>query len=220
MGHLSVLPPLLHYPYQRPPLTPIKVQDFKVQDLVLTASPRSTLVALELEAIITANNGPDSLGYTMDLPRVAIPGLGISIPDIMNIGAALTYSIGGNCSFSGSATVDFGLQADVPDSAKIVADYKNHGASEATGFTGGQLTPMFGIKNESTSVTLSAYSQLGVDFGVDLFKLGTVSVAVTVKLPEISATLTAKYGKYFLIHTQCTKTRLTSWSRRTGRLQS
>lgn len=113
----------------------------------------------------------------------------------MNIGPTLTFSVGVNCTFGGSAVVDFGVKATVPDSAQIVADYKNHAASTAMEFEGGQLTPTFDIKNCSASVTLSAFSELGIDFGVELVKIGTLDIAMTVKLPEVIATITALYGK-------------------------
>ncbi|KAF6235168.1 hypothetical protein HO173_006797 [Letharia columbiana] len=176
MGHLSVL-------------------DFNLRDLILIASPKSVLATLEFEASITADYESTPLNFTKELPSIPIPELGFSIPEIMTIGPSLTYTVGASGSFSGSATVDFGLQATVPDSAQIVADYSNSGASTATNFSGGQLTPKFDIKNGSASVTLSAFSQLGINFGVDLFKLGAVTVTVTVKLPEISTTLTANYDK-------------------------
>lgn len=128
----------------------------------------------------------------------------------MNIGVNPTYSVGVNGSFGGSATVDFGLQATVPDSAQIVADYNNQGASTATGFSGVQPIPSFNIINESAFVTLSAFSQLGITFGVDLFELGGVDVALTVKLPEVSATFTAKHGKYLLFSISGSKTGLNS----------
>ena len=153
---------------------------------------------------MTADYRSDSLKYKHDLFTGSIPGTGISIPGIMNIGPTLTYSVGGNCSFSGSATVDFGLQATIPDSARIVADYGNRGASTATGFSGGELTPIFGVPNASVSVTLTAFSQLTIDFGVDLTDLGTVGVSLIVKLPEVSATLTAKLGGFIsLISFSC-----------------
>ncbi|CAF9942270.1 MAG: hypothetical protein ALECFALPRED_009642 [Alectoria fallacina] len=188
----------------------VLVQNFKLQDLILTASPKSLFAALELEAIITADDGPDSLGHIWNLPNIPIPDLGISIAHIMNIGVNPTYSVGVNGSFGGSATVDFGLQATVPDSAQIVADYNNQGASTATGFSGVQPIPSFNIINESAFVTLSAFSQLGITFGVDLFELGGVDVALTVKLPEVSATFTAKHGKYLLFSISGSKTGLNS----------
>lgn len=128
----------------------------------------------------------------------------------MNIGVTPTYSVGVNGSFGGSATVDFGLQFPVPNSAQIVANYNNQGASTATGFSGGQPIPNFNIINESAFVTLSAFSQLGITLGVDLFTFGGVDVALTVKLPEVSATFTAKHGKYLLFSNSGRKTRLNS----------
>lgn len=46
----------------------------------------------------------------------------------------------------------------------------------------------------SASITLAAYSQPKIAFGVELIKVGNVDVAVTMKLPEISSTLSASYG--------------------------
>lgn len=169
---------------------------------------------------MTASYGSDSLGYTKDLFSQGIPGIGISIPEIMNIGATLTYSVGGSCSFSGSATVDFGLQATIPDSAQIVADYQNRGASTATGFSGGEPTPIFHVPNESVSVTLSAFSQLTIDFGVDLLDFGAMDVGLAFKLPEVGATLTAKYGKFISLSRSMSRIRADLRCRRTRRLQS
>ena len=150
--------------------------------------------ALELEAIITATGDPQPLSYSHQFPDLPIPYAGIAIADLVTLGTSVTYSVGGDCTFSGSASVDFGINASLPDSAQIVADYNNHGASTATGIDGGQIAPMFHINNESASMTLRAFSQPEIRFGIDLKKIGHVDMAVTVKLPELNATLSAESG--------------------------
>lgn len=112
----------------------------------------------------------------------------------MTLGAFMTYSIEGQCTFSGSANVDFGVDASLPDSAQIVADYNNHGASSATGFNETQLTPLFNLNNGSASVTLSATSKPAIKFGFVLNHIGNVDVDVTFSLPEASVTISAVAG--------------------------
>ena len=123
----------------------------------------------------------------------------------MNLGAILTYTIGGDCTFNGSASVDFGVNASIPDSAQILADYNNHGASSASGFGSSQVSPIFHVNNESASMTLSAFSQPEIAFGIELKNVLIVDMAVTINLPELSATLSAEYGTCFLWYSLKTK---------------
>ena len=90
--------------------------------------------------------------------------------------------------------MDFGLRASLPDSAKLVANIQNPESSSVTGFGGGSLTPLFDITKESASLTLSAFSQPELEFGIELIEIGKFDVGLTVKLPEVSVTLTAAYG--------------------------
>lgn len=143
-----------------------------------------------------ASDGPDSRQFIKPLFNFPIPDAGILIKDILDIGATVTYPVGVNCSFNGSATVDIGLEATVPDSAQIVADFTNHGASKATGFGDSQLTPNIDFKNESVSVTLTAFSQPEVKFGVDLYEVGSLDIFLTIKLPELTATSSVEHGEF------------------------
>ena len=91
--------------------------------------------------------------------------------------------------------MDFGLQATLPDSAQLVANIQDPGSSSATGFDRGSLTPLFDITKESASLTLAAFSTPELKFGIEFIEIGKVDVGLTVKLPEVSVTLTAAYGK-------------------------
>lgn len=172
----------------------LQVQDFTIQDLILTASPSSVFAALELEAIITATDDSQPMTYSKTLFSDLIPGAGYGIHDIMSIGASLTYTVIGSCAFSGSASMQFGANASLPDSAQIVADYKNHGASSTSGFDSTQVTPLFRMNNESASMNLNAISQPAITFGVDLMKAGKAGMTISVNLPELSTTLSIEHG--------------------------
>lgn len=161
----------------------------------MKGSPQGFQAALQLEATITSSDEPDSLQYTKELFSFPIPDAGIEVEGIFKLGATLSYDIGVSSTFSGSATVDFGLQAGLPDSAQVTADIQNPGSSSATGWSGGSLTPLFDIKKESASVKLAAFSQPKLALGIELIEIGNFDVALAIKLPEVSVTLTAAYDE-------------------------
>lgn len=171
----------------------ISVDHFSLQDLTLKGSPQGLQAALQLEATITSSDEPDSLQYTKELFSFPIPDAGIEVEGIFKLGATLSYDVGVSSTFSGSATIDFGLQAGVPDSAQVIANIQNPDSSSATGWGGATLTPLFDIKKESASIKLAAFSQPKLAFGIELIEIGNFDVALTVKLPEISVTVTAAY---------------------------
>lgn len=161
----------------------------------MKGSPQGLQAALQLEATITSSDEPDSLQYKKELFSFPIPDAGIEVEGIFKLGATLSYDVGISSTFSGSATVDFGLEAGMPDSAQVTADIQNPGSSSATGWSGGSLTPLFDIKKESASVKLAAFSQPKLAFGIELIEVGNFEVALAVKLPEVSVTLTAAYDE-------------------------
>ena len=162
----------------------------------MTASPQNFQAELELEVNITASESPKTLQFQKQLVSFPIPDAGIEIPDIFSLGTILSYSVGGTASFHGTASVDFGLSSGLPNSAQLVADLKNPDSSSATGFSGSDLTPLFNVNEMSAAVTLGAYSLPMISFGVKLVKIGSASVDLSVKLPEVDVTLTAEYSKY------------------------
>ena len=162
----------------------------------MTASPQNFQAELELEVNITASESPQALQFQKQLVSFPIPDAGIEIPEIFSLGTTLSYSVGGTASFQGTASVDFGLSSTLPDSAQLVADIKNPDSSSATGFSGSNLTPLFNVNEMSAAVTLGAYSLPMISFGVKLIKIGSASVDLSVKLPEVDVTLTAEYSKY------------------------
>ena len=83
----------------------------------------------------------------------------------------------------------------MPDSAQVTADIQNPASSSATGWSGGSLTPLFDIKEESASIKLAAFSEPKLAFGIELIEVGNFDVALTVKLPKVSVTLTAAYDE-------------------------
>ncbi|KAL9638873.1 MAG: hypothetical protein Q9164_001280 [Protoblastenia rupestris] len=168
----------------------IEVDNWDLEDFSITAQPEGFAAALELEAIITASDAPQSIQHTKELFSAPVPGAGIQIPGIFKFGAILSYEVGVSASFQGSATIGFGLKSTIPDGAKIVLDIDDQSDSGATGFDAA-VQPIFDVKQLSASVTVSAFSQPKLSFGVELFKVANADVGLAMKLPEISATLAA-----------------------------
>ncbi|KAL8699978.1 MAG: hypothetical protein Q9201_005702 [Fulgogasparrea decipioides] len=171
----------------------IVVQGFTLQDLTLQAVPEDFKAKLELEATVTSSKEPDTLQSSKELFSVPIPGAGITVTGIFKLGATVSYEVGTSATFAGTATADFGLSASLPNGAKVVADINNPSDSSATGWQSSSLTPNFEVTKLSASITLAAFSQPKIAFGIELTKVGNVDVAVTMKLPEISSTLSADY---------------------------
>ncbi len=132
----------------------------------------------------------------IELFRFPIPGAGIAVKGIFSVGATVAYEVGTSATFAGTATVDFGLEASLPNGASVLADINNPDQSSATGWAGSSLDPIFEVTKLEASIKLSAYSQPQVELGIKLDNVGDVEVVVGIKLPEISSTLSADYGKF------------------------
>lgn len=166
-----------------------------MQDLTLDAAPQGILAKLELEATLAASDSPESLNFVKELFAFAIPDAGIAVKGFFSLGAVLKYDVGVSSTFKGEGVFDFGLQAGLPDTAKLTADVTNPDSSSATGFDGVSVTPIFDVKSLSASVTVAAFSQPRLEFGIDITKIGHLDVAIEVQLPKVSATLTAEFSE-------------------------
>ena len=113
----------------------------------------------------------------------------------MNLGAFVTYEVGISATFAGTATFQSGLSASLPDTAKLIADISAPDQSSARGFDGVSIKPIFDVQALSASVTVSAFTQPKLAFGIELTKVGRFEVNVNVKLPIVSATLEAAFSK-------------------------
>ncbi|KAL8925993.1 MAG: hypothetical protein Q9172_001996 [Xanthocarpia lactea] len=184
----------------------IVVDNFILQDLTLAVSPSNFKAKLELEATVTASKAPASLQESKEIFAAPIPGAGIAVTGIFKLGATVSYEIGTSATFAGTATARFGLEAGLPNDARVVADINNPSSSSATGWEGGSLTPSFEVTKLDASITLAAFSQPKIAFGIELIKVATAEVAITLKLPEISSALSASYDPNGLCPSSNSKT--------------
>ena len=145
-------------------------------------------------------DSPDSLQFSKELFSAPIPDAGISVPGIFKLGAVISYEVGVTTTFTGSAEFKFGLSASLPDTAKVVADVSDPGQSSATGFDAANIEPIFDVEALSAKVTVAAFTQPKLFFGIELTKVGKFDINLSLKLPEVSATLEAAFSEYFPSH--------------------
>ncbi|KAL9026335.1 MAG: hypothetical protein Q9196_004985 [Gyalolechia fulgens] len=179
----------------------LSIKDFSLQDFSLSGSPQGLAAKLELATNIRAPYSPTSLNYTRELFSMDVPEAGISVPKIFDLGAWITYEVGVTTTFAGSANMTFGVGAGLPDTAVVTANFRNPSLSSATGFDAGQVDPSFDLQGLSAGVTVAAFSQAKLSFGVDIHKVGRLDIAYALKLPGIEAHLKAAYNQAGLCST-------------------
>ncbi|KAL8633735.1 hypothetical protein Q9189_000471 [Teloschistes chrysophthalmus] len=179
----------------------LSIKDYHLQDFTLSGAPQDFAAKLELGTTIAAPYSPDSLSYNKTLFEAPIPDAGISVPGIFSLGAIVSYDIGVSTTFRGSASMNFGLTASLPNTAVAIADFQNPTQSSATGFDGGSFDPSFDLTALSASVTVAAFSQPKLSFGVDITGIGHLDVAFALKLPLVEATVAAAYNQSGLCST-------------------
>ena len=172
----------------------LSVKDWHLEDFTLDTTPRDFKAQIGFEATISASSQkvPEALGAEKELFRYQLPNAGFNINKVFAFTGLLTYNIGFNTSIQGKAKFDFGLNSTLSGSAKAVLDTVNANKSSADGFEG-SFDPYFEINEISAGITLSVYSKPKLSFDAEVTKIGKAGVGIGVKLPELSATLEAKY---------------------------
>ena len=172
------------------------MKGFQLQNPTLDVSPRDVAATIKLGTTVTAaKDKRRSIQRTKELFSAAIPDAGITVPGIFNLGAFITYEVGISAMFAGTATFQSGLSASLPDTAKLIADISAPDQSSASGFDSVSIKPIFDVQAVSASVTMAAFTQPTLAFGIELTKIGRFEVNVNVKLPIVSATLEAAFSK-------------------------
>ena len=96
--------------------------------------------------------------------------------------------------------MSFGITASMPNTAAVTADVLNPGQSSATGFEGGVFDPFFNLNELSASLTMAAFAQPKLSFEVSITRVGKLGIALGVKGPVISASLTAGNSKSSMLY--------------------
>ena len=172
----------------------ISTKDFSLKELTLDAAPQDFHAMLELQAKVTASNSPSTLQKDVKLVHIDIPGASIEVPGLFHIGPQLELDAGFSATIQGDASMNIGLSASLPDSARLTANVVDPTLSTATSFDG-SVKPSFLVNDASASLSLQSYAKLILIFGVDLKGIGTADVSIGVRLPAVNADFTTRYGR-------------------------
>lgn len=193
----------------------VAVKSGKLTALNLVVLPQNVAATLQMRATLSTKKDIDQLSAKYPVLAVPVPGAGIAVGGIFKLGATVSYDLSITSSFKGTAEFDFGLHASLPGTARVVADAVNKADSGATGFEGYSSQPNFGIHSLTASASVSAATRPKLAFGIDVVNAGHVEAAVSMKLPEVSATLTGESSEFrffffllFGIHTSCAEKRV------------
>ena len=151
------------------------------------------MAELKVQARVQSDDNPTTLEYSVPvMPQIPIPDAAIDF-EIFKLGAFLGYEVGAAVTFSGEAIVDLGVKAQLPDSAQLTADLHDPSGSSASGFQGA-VEPIFEIEKFSAGLTVGVFTQPKLSLEIEVEGVGHAAVAILLKLPQVSATLTGEYG--------------------------
>ncbi|KAL6719404.1 hypothetical protein ACLMJK_003643 [Lecanora helva] len=125
----------------------------------------------------------------------AVPDLGATLGEFGEFGVMVNYSVGLDVSFSGSGTIDFGVEASVPDSAEFGVHYRPSFEGFALGWEDVNVDPIFDVKNLTATMTVGPFSTIELKFGLKLKEVGDISVGIPLTLPSLTFTPSFKYDE-------------------------
>lgn len=159
-------------------------------------TPQDVLAKLEMEAKFTYSGKPDEWKDTRESQKIPIPDAGLVIPHFITIGANIYTEVGIGITYKGSVDVIFGVEAKIPEEAMFTYDHHNADKSKATGwFEAGQVTPMLNVTSATGSISLDVWHRPKLAFTVEIEHVEKTEFSLQMKLPVVSETFTAGYGK-------------------------
>ncbi|CUS13506.1 unnamed protein product [Tuber aestivum] len=175
----------------------ISVDNFAVKELTIGASPQDFRAKMIMEAKVNAKISavPPSVNLTRELASFPIPGAGISIPRIFEIGAIIAYEVGVESTINGEANITVGLTATLPDTALVVLDLADLSKTKASGFDGATFDPVFDLNSGSATLNIAAVSRPKLTFGIEVIGVGKLEAALKMGLPVVSTQLIAAFDE-------------------------
>ena len=164
--------------------------------LDIAALTNDLSATLQMEATLKSSVKVPALGKKLKVAEGPVPGLGLEVKGLFKVGAIVSYEVGVSTSFQGTSVLGFGLVAGVPKQARLVADAVNKQRSGAFGFDAYKSTPNFAVKSFTGEAKLTANTVPKISFGVEVTDIGKVDVDLSLKLPEVTASLGAEYSEF------------------------
>lgn len=145
----------------------ISIRWFMISDFTLGVSPKDFSAAMEIQAKLytEAKTKPPKFKITHDILTFPIPGAGIMVPRILELGAIFAYEIGLEFWATSSITFETGVVASLPNGALAVADLLDLSNSRSIGFEGAIFKAKFQIDSGYGNLGISAVSKPRITLG-------------------------------------------------------
>ncbi|KAF7314062.1 hypothetical protein HMN09_00565200 [Mycena chlorophos] len=140
-----------------------------------------------------ALDGSASISKEVDVIRAALPDLGISIPDVANIGFFYGASVSADFEIDGGVNFTIGAKTSVPSGATATHVLAGNGSSQATGWDASsfELIPFrlnSGSLNATAQLSLSPFLEIDFDLLTSLSNVARLAIDT----PQLVATASLK----------------------------
>lgn len=156
--------------------------------------------AMSVEVTIEKQGKVKQLSNEKTIADVAVPGAGVVIRDIIDVGLHVQFAAGFTTKLKSAITFQAGLEATLPWTSKIVLDAIHFEKNAVSGFEGFQVYPIFDLKSLSRTADVSLAAKPKLVFGIDIVGIAKYEVSAIVNLPELKGTCTVKYSMYIRGH--------------------
>ena len=161
----------------------------KIDEFSLTITPKDIRAAAKF-SVHGEGTVPLQLSHSLEIIKIAIPGLGFSILNIVTVGAVAKSSYGVTLTnWKGKSTIRTGSSISIPNDSRVKVDIAGKGKSEVKGWKPQIDKKPLEISGE-VSADLETFIYYGVGVEISVFNKG-VEAGLKFRLPEISTTIRA-----------------------------
>ena len=177
-------------------------QDFKavvkldtlLNKIIPASSNNVTTVSATKSAFaFSSADKDDKFEAEVDLIEMPVPGAGVVIPGIFELGLVGTIEAGFNAVFKGIAGFTAGMEVGLPNDAEFFLDIVDPEKSYATGFETAYADPSFTINNASVTVDASIFFRPKLELKAEITGIGSASADIFVNVPILNVNGTAIY---------------------------
>lgn len=174
-----------------------QVKNLQIVALTLFLSPQDLSVSGTVSTTFSSQNLADQLGGDIDLLEEGIPGAGVTLLGVVNVGLVAKYQVGVIGTFKGSGSWDTQIKASVSDQSLITIDAIHPEKSKIQGWNLQVSPPVFSVAELENEASFSVHSQPKLSFGAQIKDGPALTVAISIPLPaaEIKLTPTSRFSR-------------------------
>lgn len=161
----------------------------------LEVEPKEFVAEMNLEVTLDKPKKVPGLSYEKKLYDQAVPGAGVVIKEIVELGLQFQYAVGVTTKLKSGITYLVGAKATLPATSKLTLDAINLDNNAATGFEDSQIDPMVEIKSLSATAEIALAAKPKLIFGIDVLDRVKFEISAIINLPELKGSCAAKFSR-------------------------